>query len=121
MDFAALVEQGVGAVLTWIGFGTLVGMVAKAILPGKDPGGVVGTIAVGILGSIMGAGTLLFYWPEARVTPLSVIGFGVGTVGAMALLLVYRVLAGRLFRESGYDIAVRKPRLRRVVTSEEQG
>lgn len=119
MSFAEVVQHGVESVLIWIGFGVLVGMVAKAILPGKDPGGVVATLVVGILGSIMGAGTLLFFWPEARVSPLSVIGFGVGTLGAIILLIVYRILAGRLFRESGYDVPSKKGRVRRVVTTQE--
>jgi len=58
--------------LVWIGFGTLVGLLAKAILPGKDPGGAFATVVIGVLGSIIGAGVLVFFSDNLRVSPLSV-------------------------------------------------
>ena len=119
MDFMEAVRTGVNYLLIWIGYGTLVGLVAKAILPGKDPGGAVTTLVLGILGSIIGAGTLLFFWQGARVHPISPIGFIVGTIGAILLLLVYRLLAGKFFREGGYDTPGKKKFRRRVTVNEE--
>ena len=40
-------------VLEWVGFGTLTGLLAKAIMPGKDPGGAVATLAMGIGGILV--------------------------------------------------------------------
>lgn len=96
--------------LVWIGFGTLVGLLAKAIMPGRDPGGAIATIMMGILGSIIGCGTLLFFWEGKRITPISPIGLLVATTGAFVLLVFYRVLAGHWLREDGG-----RPTLRRRV------
>ena len=49
------VQQLAHDLLAWVGYGTLVGLVAKAIMPGRDPGGAVATLAMGIGGSIIGA------------------------------------------------------------------
>jgi uncharacterized membrane protein YeaQ/YmgE (transglycosylase-associated protein family) len=89
-------------VLVWIGYGTLVGLLAKAIMPGRDPGGTVATLAMGIGGCVIGCGTLTFFYQGARVTPLSPTGFAVGTAGAFVLLLFYRLLAGRLFADGAH-------------------
>src|SRR5207249_4906700 len=81
--------------LIWVGFGTLVGLLAKAILPGKDPGGTLPTVIIGILGSIIGAGVLLFFSADLRVTPISPVGFVVALGGTSLLLVVYRLLGGQ--------------------------
>ena len=94
-----LVRQWANDVLVWIGFGTLAGLLAKAILPGRDPGGAVATLIVGIAGTIIGCGALMYFFPDQRPTPISPIGFLLATAGAAVLLLGHRVLAGRLFRE----------------------
>lgn len=94
--------------LVWTGFGTITGLLAKAIMPGRDPGGAVATILMGILGSVIGCGTLLFFWEGKRVTPISPIGLLVATTGAFVLLAFYRVLAGRWFREEGRTPVIRR-------------
>lgn len=85
--------------LTWVGFGTLVGLLAKGIMPGRDPGGTVATVAMGIGGSVIGCGVLMFFSDGRRVTPISTEGFLVATGGAFILLFFYRMLSGRLFIE----------------------
>src|SRR5262245_1585208 len=110
-----VMSHGANDVLLWIGFGTLVGLVAKAVLPGRDPGGAVGTLLVGIVGSVIGCATLSYFWNGHRVTPISFWGFVVGTAGAVLLLVIYRVLAGRLFQEGQDHItSSRRSRPRRV-------
>ena len=64
-------ETAVNEFLVWVGFGTIVGLAAKAIMPGRDPGGAVGTLLMGIVGCIIGCGTLMFFWEGNRVTPIS--------------------------------------------------
>ncbi|MBI3464188.1 MAG: GlsB/YeaQ/YmgE family stress response membrane protein [Planctomycetes bacterium] len=96
------ITQWAHLLLEWIGFGTLVGLLAKAIMPGRDPGGPVATILMGIGGCVFGLGTVSYFFPEQRVTtPISVIGFFVATAGAFAILAFYRLLAGYFFVESG--------------------
>ena len=93
-------ETAVNEFLVWVGFGTIVGLAAKAIMPGRDPGGAVGTLLMGIVGCIIGCGTLMFFRDGVRVTPISPVGFLAATGGAFLLLLMYRVLAGSIFVEA---------------------
>lgn len=83
--------------LVWVGFGTVVGLVAKAIMPGKDPGGAVVTLLVGIAGSLIGGGSLALLMPNHRVTPISPLGFMMATGGALLLLIFFRLFLGRWF------------------------
>jgi uncharacterized membrane protein YeaQ/YmgE (transglycosylase-associated protein family) len=88
-----IAEQAAHDVLVWVGFGTLVGLAAKGLMPGRDPGGAVGTMLMGIAGSLIGCGVLLLFNTSFRVTPISPIGFCAGTAGAFLLLLFYRLLS----------------------------
>ncbi len=99
VDFTALMEQWANNLLMWVGFGTLVGLMAKAIMPGRDPGGAVVTVLMGIGGSIIGCGVLMFLYDGQRVTPISPLGFLVGTGGALILLFFYKLLSGKIIRE----------------------
>ena len=89
----AVVERSIQEFLVWVGFGTIVGLTAKAIMPGKDPGGAVATLLMGIVGSVIGCGSLAFFIPNAKVTPISPFGFVAATAGAFLLLAFYRVLS----------------------------
>lgn len=74
----------------WIFFGLLVGIVAKLLLPGKDPGGFILTIFLGIAGAMLGGyiGRGLGWYMEGDP-----VGFMMAVAGAFILLLVYRMLA----------------------------
>jgi len=79
-------------ILGWILFGIIVGAVAKLLMPGKDPGGILVTMVIGIIGSVLGGWigrTMGLYGPEDPA------GFLMSLVGAVLLLLLYRVVAGR--------------------------
>lgn len=89
-------------VLVWIGFGTVVGLFAKAVMPGRDPGGSIGTVAMGIGGVVIGCGTVSFFSSGTRVTPISPVGFLVATGGAFVILAFYRLLAGKWTGEAPY-------------------
>ena len=95
-----ILQEAINEMLVWVGFGTLVGLAAKAIMPGKDPGGAVSTLLMGIGGSVVGCGTLMFFWDGAKVTPISTFGFLAATGGAFILLFFYRLLSGSFFAES---------------------
>ena len=98
-DFMEIVRTSLNELLRWVGFGTLVGLAAKAIMPGRDPGGAVGTMLMGIGGSVIGCGIVLFFWRDAKIDPISGKGFVAATLGAFTLLFFYRLLAGSFFAE----------------------
>jgi uncharacterized membrane protein YeaQ/YmgE (transglycosylase-associated protein family) len=80
--------------LVWVGFGTVVALIAKLILPGKDPGGTIGSVLVGIVGSLIGAASFYFF-TGVRITPVSIYGFPVALCATTLLLAMYRVLYSR--------------------------
>lgn len=79
-------------VLTWILFGLLAGGIAKLIMPGKDPGGCLVTVAIGVVGALIGGflGTTVFNW--GTVTGFDLKSLGIAVIGAVVLLLLYRLI-----------------------------
>ena len=98
-ELMSVVEQSIHELLVWVGFGTLVGLAAKGIMPGRDPGGTVATLLMGIGGSVIGCGLITFFWDGQRITPISPAGFAAATGGAFLLLFFYRLLSGSFFAE----------------------
>jgi uncharacterized membrane protein YeaQ/YmgE (transglycosylase-associated protein family) len=95
-------------ILLWIGFGTCVGLLAKALMPGRDPGGAVATLLMGITGVVIGCGVYTLIYDE-KISPITSAGLVCGTMGALVILLFYRVLGGFLLDEAG---TLRPPRTR---------
>jgi uncharacterized membrane protein YeaQ/YmgE (transglycosylase-associated protein family) len=80
------------AVLSWIVFGLIVGALAKLVMPGNDPGGIIVTILLGIAGAIVGGligRAMGFYGPDQAA------GYLMSFVGAIILLALYRMVARR--------------------------
>ncbi len=98
-ELTEFTRQLANDVLVWIGFGTVVGLFAKAIMPGRDPGGAVATLLMGIGGVVIGCGAVSFFYAGERITPLSPLGLLVATIGAFVILAFYRLLAGYFFVE----------------------
>ena len=83
-------------VLGWILFGLVVGIVAKFLTPGRDPGGFILTTLLGVAGALLGGyiGRLLgFYGPNQAA------GFLMAVLGAIVLLLIYRVVSRPRMRQ----------------------
>ncbi|MEV8047995.1 GlsB/YeaQ/YmgE family stress response membrane protein [Streptomyces griseoluteus] len=82
-------------IIAWILIGLIAGFIAKAIMPGKDPGGVIITILIGIAGGLLGGflGKVIFGVD-------SIDGFFdlstwiAAIVGSVILLILYRVITG---------------------------
>lgn len=76
----------------WIIVGLIVGALAKLVMPGRDPGGMIVTIILGIAGSLLGGGlgrALGLYGPDQPA------GWLMSIVGAVLLLAIYRAAVGR--------------------------
>ena len=75
------------AVLGWMLFGLIVGLIAKLVMPGRDPGGIFVTMLIGIVGAVLGGfiGRAIGWYQQGEPA-----GFFVATLGAILLLFIYR-------------------------------
>ncbi|MEU3905715.1 GlsB/YeaQ/YmgE family stress response membrane protein [Streptomyces goshikiensis] len=82
-------------IIAWIVIGLLAGIIAKALLPGRDPGGVIITILIGIAGALLGGwlGKVLF-GVDSIDGFFEVSTWVAAIVGSMILLLAYRMVSG---------------------------
>src|SRR3569833_4783981 len=80
--------------IAWIIIGALAGMIAKAIMPGRDPQGCIVTVLLGIAGAVVAGwlGHQLHWYREGQGA-----GFLAASVGAIIILAIYRMVAGRRF------------------------
>jgi len=78
------------SILGWILFGLIVGVVAKLIMPGPDPGGMIVTIFLGIVGALIGGfiGRMLGWYGEGDP-----VGFIMVVIGAIVVLFGYRKIS----------------------------
>jgi uncharacterized membrane protein YeaQ/YmgE (transglycosylase-associated protein family) len=79
-------------IIGWIFFGLVVGIIAKFLMPGRDPGGFVVTTLVGIAGALIGGfvGQSLGFYREGEPA-----GFMMAIIGSVLLLVLYRVIVGK--------------------------
>jgi uncharacterized membrane protein YeaQ/YmgE (transglycosylase-associated protein family) len=80
------------AILGWILFGLVVGALAKLVMPGRDPGGIIVTMLIGIAGAVIGGfiGRALGFYEAGEAA-----GFIMSFLGAIVLLWIYRMVVGR--------------------------
>ena len=79
-------------IIGWIVFGLVVGIVAKFLMPGRDPGGFVITAILGIVGALVGGfvGRSIGWYGEGDP-----VGFVMAVIGSIIVLALYRVTLGR--------------------------
>jgi uncharacterized membrane protein YeaQ/YmgE (transglycosylase-associated protein family) len=78
-------------ILSWIVFGLIAGVLAKLIMPGKDPGGVIVTILIGIAGAVIG-GFIANALGIGSVKGFDFRSFIIAIVGSLILLAGYRMM-----------------------------
>lgn len=80
------------SILVWAAFGLVAGLLAKAIMPGKDPGGFIVTILIGVAGAILGGyiSQLLGFANDGQVSFLSPKDWIFAIVGALIILFVWK-------------------------------
>ena len=79
-------------ILSWIVFGLIAGVVAKLIMPGRDPGGMIVTILIGIVGAVIG-GYIAGFFGLGSVSGFNLGSFAIAVGGALLLLFVYRKIS----------------------------
>ena len=104
-------HQLINDVLVWIGFGTVIGLLAKGIMPGRDPGGAIATVLMGIGGTVMGCGVVSHFTEGERIVPISPMGMLVGVCGTLLILFFYKLLSGYYFLEGDYQTRASRLRL----------
>jgi uncharacterized membrane protein YeaQ/YmgE (transglycosylase-associated protein family) len=79
-------------ILGWILFGLIVGALAKLVMPGRDPGGIIVTMLLGIAGAVLGGfiGRAMGLYGEGEAA-----GFLMSFLGAVVLLVLYRMMVRR--------------------------
>ena len=79
-------------ILGWILFGLVVGALAKLVMPGRDPGGIIVTMLLGIAGAVLGGfiGRAMGLYGEGEAA-----GFVMSFLGAVSLLALYRMMVRR--------------------------
>jgi uncharacterized membrane protein YeaQ/YmgE (transglycosylase-associated protein family) len=80
-------------IITWIVVGLIAGLLGKLIMPGDDPGGIIVTILIGIAGAFIG-GFVVSIFGGTGVTGFKIWSIIVATLGAIILLIIYRLLVG---------------------------
>jgi uncharacterized membrane protein YeaQ/YmgE (transglycosylase-associated protein family) len=80
-------------ILGWILFGLIVGFIARALVPGKDNIGILMTIGIGVLGSVVGG--LVFSLFSGRITLSNPVGWIGSVIFAIVLLIIYNRVTGR--------------------------
>lgn len=76
-------------------FGLVAGIVAKLLMPGRDPGGCIVTSIIGIVGAVIGQLIGSFVFNLGELQRWSIANFLLAVVGAIILLVIYRLIAGK--------------------------
>jgi uncharacterized membrane protein YeaQ/YmgE (transglycosylase-associated protein family) len=82
-------------ILSWIIVGLIAGALAKWIMPGRDPGGIIVTMLIGIVGAVIGGFLVGLVVGGDLISGINITTILVATLGAVVLLAVYRWFAGR--------------------------
>jgi uncharacterized membrane protein YeaQ/YmgE (transglycosylase-associated protein family) len=80
--------------IVWIAFGLVAGIIAKFIMPGRDPGGFIVTIVIGIVGALVG-GFISTKLGLGDVTGFNIPSMIIAVLGAILLLVIYRAVKSR--------------------------
>ena len=84
------------ALIFWVIVGLIAGALAKFIMPGDDPGGIIVTVIIGIVGAVLGGWLLhLIGIGGGAGSGGFIFSIIAGVIGAIILLAIYRVIANR--------------------------
>lgn len=82
-------------IISWIVFGLIAGLIAKLLMPGRDPGGCIITMLLGVAGAFVGGFLFQTFTGQRQFMQFDLGSLIVATIGAIVILLVYRLFASR--------------------------
>ncbi len=82
-------------IISWIIFGLIAGIIAKLIMPGRDPGGCIITMLLGVAGAFVGGFLYRLFTGREVFFRFDLGSLVVAVLGAVAILAIYRLVAGR--------------------------
>ena len=85
-------------IVAWIFFGLIAGIIAKLLMPGRDPGGCIITMLLGILGAFVGGVIFELLTGRPQIMRFDFGTHFVAIIGAVVVLLLYRLIVGRRAR-----------------------
>jgi uncharacterized membrane protein YeaQ/YmgE (transglycosylase-associated protein family) len=86
--------MGPMGLISWIVFGLIAGAIAKLLMPGRDPGGCIITMAIGVVGALLG-GFLASALGFGGISGFDFRSMIIAIIGAVLLLVIYRFVARR--------------------------
>jgi uncharacterized membrane protein YeaQ/YmgE (transglycosylase-associated protein family) len=101
IELSQAAQHWVYVVLIWIGFGTVAGLLARILLPAREPSSAVIIITLGILGSVIGPLSLSLFFHNRVFNPIgNPLGMLAAVGGALILMVLFRLaVSPRLHRE----------------------
>jgi uncharacterized membrane protein YeaQ/YmgE (transglycosylase-associated protein family) len=82
-------------IISWIVFGLIAGIIAKLIMPGRDPGGCIITMLLGVAGAFVGGFLYRLFTGREVFFQFDLWSLLVAVLGAVVILAIYRLVAGR--------------------------
>jgi uncharacterized membrane protein YeaQ/YmgE (transglycosylase-associated protein family) len=82
-------------IIAWIVVGLIAGILAKWVMPGPDPGGIITTVLIGVVGAVVGGFVVGGLLGGPGVSGINLASILVATLGAIILLAVYRLITRR--------------------------
>ena len=82
-------------IIAWIVVGLIAGILAKWVMPGPDPGGIITTILIGVVGALVGGFVVSGLLGNSGLSGINLTSILVATLGAIILLAVYRLITRR--------------------------
>jgi len=103
LELSPAAQQWCNAVLIWVGFGTIAGLLAKALLPSREPSSAVLVLTLGVIGSMIGPLTLAYVLRDRFRNPISPLGLLSAAAGALLLMILYRLVVWPFHRGGDSD------------------
>ncbi len=82
-------------IISWFVFGLVAGVIAKLLMPGRDPGGCIITMLLGVVGAFVGGFVFELFTGRPQMIRFDLGGLLVAVIGAIIVLLIHRLIAGR--------------------------
>ena len=91
LNIDPVAQHWVNIILIWLGFGTLVAILVRCLLPGREPTGMISMILIGMVGTCVGPLIVSTIWRIDKFNPISPVGFFASFVCSFLFLLFYQL------------------------------